>query len=329
MPKVANEEVGDVGYGLMGLTWRPDPLPEEQSFAAMRAALSNGCNLWNGAEFYGTPERNSLTLLRQYYDKYPEDADKVVLSVKGCLGPDHSLDCSPEGVRKSVTNCLDMLGERGKIAMFAPGRRDPKVPLQQTLRELDRFVQEGKIGGVALSEVSAKTIEQAAQITKIAAVEIELSLWQTDPLHNGITKVCKELGIPIMAYSPMGNGMLTGHIKSASDIPEGDIRRLLPRFKPENFEVNVKLVRALEKIAKRKNCTAAQLAISWVVTLSKRPDMPVIIPIPGATKAARLEENSRIFELTEEELQEIDEVLANHSIVGDRYPPEAQKLVNG
>lgn len=182
-----------------GLTWRAQPPSEEQAFAAMRAALASGCNLWNGGEFYGTPESNSLTLLKRYYTQYPEDADKVVLNIKGATRPGLQPDGSPEFVRQSVENCLKMLGERGRIDMFECARRDPKVPLEQTLGALAELVDEGKIGGVALSEVSAKTIREAAKITKIVAVEVELSLWSTEPLTNGIAEACAEFDIPITA----------------------------------------------------------------------------------------------------------------------------------
>jgi len=123
--------------------------------------------------------------------------------------------------------------------------------------------------------------------------------------------------------------MLTGQIKSIDDIPEGDIRKILPRFQPENFDTNLKLVRELEKIAKKRNCTSAQLALGWLRTLSKREGMPEIIPIPGATTAERVRENSTEMELTEEEMGEIDSILASCEVVGDRYHAHGMKLVNG
>lgn len=183
----------------VGLTWRSTIPSEEQAFTAMRAALAAGCNLWNGGEFYGGPEYNSMTLLKKYYEKYPEDAENVVLNVKGGVRPDLHPDGSPEFVKKSVENCLAMMGPRGKIDMFECARRDPNVPLADTLKALAELVDEGKIGGVALSEVNAETIREAVKITKITAVEIELSLWSTEPLTNGIAKACYELKIPIIA----------------------------------------------------------------------------------------------------------------------------------
>ncbi len=173
---------------------------EEQSFAAMRAALSTDCSLWDGGEFYGpSPDINSLTLLRHYFTKYPEDADKVVLNIKGALRPGLIPDGSPKFVRQSVERCVEMLGGKGKIDMFECGRRDPNTPLGTTLATLEELVNEGKIGGVALSEVNADTIRAAAKITKIVAVEVEVSLFCTDPLSNGIAKACGELDIPIIA----------------------------------------------------------------------------------------------------------------------------------
>ena len=130
-------------------------------------------------------------------------------------------------------------------------------------------------------------------------------------------------------YSPIGRGMLTGQIKSFNDIPENDFRRLTPRFQPGNFEINIKLVQELEKIAARRNCTPAQLALGWLVSLSKKEGMPAIIPIPGATTVERVEENSTVVELSEEDLKDIDSVLAKFEVVGDRYPAFAMKYMNG
>lgn len=165
----------------------------------MHAALTSGCNLWNGGEIYGTPDNNSLTLLKNYYTLYPENADKEVLNIKGATRPGLQPYGSPDYVIESVEDCLQMLGERGRIDMFECARRDPKVPLKETLGALAELVDEGKIGGVALCDVSANTIREAAKITRIVAVEVELSLWSTEPLTNGIAEACFELNIPIIA----------------------------------------------------------------------------------------------------------------------------------
>ncbi|OJD33770.1 aldo keto reductase [Diplodia corticola] len=326
MPQLNGQQVGTIGFGLMGLTAKE--IPEDQAFATMRKALERGCNVWNGGEFYGPPERNSLTLLKRYFAKYPEDAAKVSLNIKGCVLPGHKVAASREQVFASVNNCIDMLGDAKKIDVFEPARRDPNVPLEETLGAFEELIKEGKIGGVALSEVSAKSIREAAAIAKIQSVEIELSLWATDPLTNGILHACKELDIPVLAYGPVGQGMLAGKYKSFEDIPADDRRRDFPRFQRDNFEKNLDLLRALEKFAKNKNCTPAQLAIGWVLAISKRPDMPVIIPIPGATTAERVEENSTIVGITDEDMQEIDTILASFEVAGTRYPEQVMHMTN-
>ncbi|MCJ1238022.1 hypothetical protein MMC14_006010 [Varicellaria rhodocarpa] len=297
----------------------------------MHAATTSNCTLWNGGDLYGTPTHNSLTLLRQYYDRYPEDADKVVLNIKGAIRPGLKPDSTPKFLRENIAQCLEMPGPKGKIDMFECARRDPNVPLADTLLTLSELVDEGKIGGVALSEVSAATIREAANMTKIVAVEVELSLFSRDPLTNGIIKACAELDIPIIAYSPLGRGILTATISSPSSIPEKDMRKLLPRYQPDAFATNILLVNALSLIAQRKQCTPAQLALGWLLTLSKREDMPTIIPIPGATQEARVRENAgaAAVELSSEEMEEIDGVLEKYEVVGERYHAFGMKLVNG
>lgn len=366
MPQIAGQEVGPVGYGLMGeqlfrflnipqinqltapgFTWRPNPAPREQAFAAMRAALAKGANFWNGGEIYGTAEYNSMTLLAEYFEKYPEDAGKVVLSIKGGINiAQHRPDGSPEGIRRSLDNILSQLKGRKHLDVFECARRDPTVPLSVTFGVLDEeYVKTGKLGGISLSECSAATIEEAVKATKVVAVEVELSLWSTDVLENGVAAACAKHGIPLIAYSPVGRGvsasspspsrpagkrsltgraqMLTGQIKSIDDLPEGDMRRHFPRFQPEAFAVNLQLVGQVEALAAKKGCTPAQLAIAWCRALSRRPGMPTIIPIPGATTVERVEENATPVELTDGEMAEIDETLARFEVAGTRYPAGA------
>ncbi|KAL8281901.1 hypothetical protein RB597_009565 [Gaeumannomyces tritici] len=328
MSNINGQGVGPIGYGLMGLTWRATPVPEEQAFEAMKTALDGGCNFWNGGEFYGTPSYNSMVLLERYFAKHPEDADKVVLSIKGgvdvmALAPDGSAG----GVRRSIDSCLEQLEGRKKIDIFECARRDAKVPLSETLGTIQReYVETGKVGGVALSEVSAATIHEAVKVTKIVAVEVELSLWSLDVLHNGVAAACAQHGIPLVAYSPLGRGFLTGQVKSAADLPEGDFRHHLPRFQKENMDANAGLLATVQELASKKNCTPAQLAINWVRCLSGRPGMPQIIPIPGATAGSRVKENSTLVELTDADMSEIQEAISKFEVKGGRYPDGA--LIN-
>lgn len=317
---LAGSPVGSTGFGLMGLTWRPNPVSQDQAFAAMKAALDNGANFFNGGELYGTPERNSLHLLREYFEKYPGDAKKVVLSIKGGLVKGGMKpDGSPENVRRSIDECLTQLAGTKKLDLFECARVDPQTPIEVTMRTADEYVQAGKLGGISLSECSAETIRRAARVAKISAVEVEYSLWATEIQDNGVLKTCGELGIPIVAYSPLGRGFLTGQVKSRDDLAEDDHRRHLPRFSEENFPKNLDLIHQLEKLAKRKGCTPGQIGIAWVKAQSERDGNPVIIPIPGATTVERVKENLVDVDLSENDLKEIDSILASAEIHGERY----------
>ena len=331
MATILDQKVGPVGYGLMGLTWRGEHNPpQSQAFAAMDASLKAGANMWNGGELYGTPEHNSLHLLNEYFTKNPEAVDKVLLSIKGGVKPGKmEPDGTEAGVRRSVDECVRVLDGKKKVDIFECARRDPNVPIEETIGALAKLVQEGKIGGIGLSEVRAETIAKAAKIHPIAAVEVELSLWSTDILHNGIASICAELGIPIVAYSPLSRGMLTDvRPKKHSDIPQGMLKHF-PKFQEDVFEGNMRITEEVEKLANKKGCTTAQVAIAWVRGLSGRNGLGVIIPIPGATTEARVMENSKDVTLTEAEMDEIDEILKKIEIKGGRYPEAIGKLSDG
>ncbi|KAL7626104.1 hypothetical protein AAE478_002874 [Parahypoxylon ruwenzoriense] len=332
---INGKAVGPVGYGMLGLTrpgsWAPVQYPVAAE--AMKAALEHGANLWNGVELqgarltraqgihYGTSEANSLHLLKFYFEKYPEDASKVVLSIKGAFSIKNGPDGSPEGIRASVEESLRVLSGTKTIDIFGCARVDPKVPIETSIKTLAELVEEGKIGGIGLSEVGADTIRKAHAIHPISAVEIELSLFTPDPLHNGILDTCHELGIPIAAYSPVSRGWLTGEIRKLDDLHQDDFRRMLPRFKPEAFHQNLKLVEAVEEIAKRKGVTTAQVAIGWVCRQGA-------IPIPGSTRVERVIENTKPASLTDEEMSKIQKILDTLSISGERYGGVQEKFLN-
>ncbi|KAI1432622.1 pyridoxal reductase [Xylaria sp. CBS 124048] len=327
MVLILGKEVGSTGYGLMGLTWRAVPPSQEQAFAAMREAISQGNVFWNGGEIYGTPEYNSMTLLSAYFEKYPEDADKVILSIKGGMVPGAhpgtlKADGSPEGTRRSLDNIIRQLNGRKKVDLFEFARRDQTVDMRITFETIQKeYIDTGKIGGISLSEVRAETIHEAAKIAKICAVEVELSLFATEVFDNGVAAACAEYNIPLVAYSPICRGFLTGRFKTFEDIPQDSFVRHMPRFQlGGNFEHNIQLVHQVEALAQKKGCTLAQLAISWVRCLNGRPGMPVIIPIPGATTAERVKENAKEVVLTAEEMASIDTILAGFTTLGNRYP---------
>ncbi|KAI1360212.1 NADP-dependent oxidoreductase domain-containing protein [Xylaria arbuscula] len=312
---------GPVGLGLMGMTWRTNQTPDEQAFAAMKTAVNNGATFWSGADFYGTADPTAnISLIRRYFEKYPEDASKVTLSIKGCADPKtlHPTG-SRAATRASVENILRILGGVKEIDIFGPSRTDPNVATEETFAELKALVGEGKIKGVGLSEVGPETIKRAHAIIPLSAVEVEFSLWSTEILTNGVAATCKFLDIPIVAYSPLGRGFLTGQLKKLSDVPAGDVRLFMDRFQPENFDKNLELVDKLNAFAEKKGVTAAQLGLAWILSYSNTAECGTIVPIPGATTAQRVEENTKITELSAEEKAELEAILKSVKITGGRY----------
>ena len=321
MTTILGRPVGSVGFGMMNLTWRQDPIRDDQAFATLKAALKAGCNLWNAGIFYGTPEANSLQLLNRYFTRYPEDASQVILSIKGANVPGvMKIDGSKANISRSIDECLTILDGKKSIDIFEMARQDPDTPVEESIETMAQYVREKKIGGIGLSEVTAEQIRRNAALHPIAAVEVELSIQTPEILDNNVTSTCAELGIPIVAYSPLGRGLLTASINRLDDLDQNDIRRRLPRFSSSNIEKNAQLGAELQKIAKAKGCSPAQVAIAWARSWSGKPGMPVIIPIPGSTTEHRATENATIFDLTEEELQEIESLRKKHVAAGDRYP---------
>jgi pyridoxine 4-dehydrogenase len=311
-----------------GLTWRHgNPIPDEVAFKVLKAALANGANVWNGADFYGTPESNSLHLMNRYFTAYPEDASEVVLCIKSGIVDmaTFKIDCSAEGIRKFVDQSNEILDGRKKIDIFGPARIDPNVPVEVTVEALGKLVDEGKIGGIQLTEVSAATIRRAAKVYKIDMVEAEVSLWATDIFSNGVAETCAELGIAISAHSPLGAGIFTGSIKSLADM-SGIPHEHFPRFQDENLKKNLELVKELDSLAKVKKCTTPQLALSWIKAKSKQPGMPVIQPIAGARSEERVIDNCKEFPLTEKDMEDIDDILKRFPVAGGRFPEAAQKF---
>lgn len=311
-----------IGYGLMNHTWAPKQTPDEQAFAAIRASVDAGSTMLNSGEFYGQPEPTlNLQLLRRFYDAHPEYVDKTYLSVKGGLGfKDGAIDFTPnaseENLRRSVTNINETLGGKKKMDMFEMARVDQKIPIADAMRTLLKLRDEGHFKDIALSESAAETIRRAAKVAPIAGVEVEYSPWSLNIEHNGVIDACKELNIPIIAYSPLGKGFLTGSLKSPDDIPEGDHRKHFERFQPGNFEKNLELVDKLVSIAKNKGITPAQLALAWEIQ-----QCDLIYPIPGSTRVEGVKEalGALNVKLSKEDLDEIRKIVDNADVIGGRY----------
>ncbi|KAJ8101915.1 NADP-dependent oxidoreductase domain-containing protein [Lipomyces tetrasporus] len=320
--QILNKQIGAIGFGLMGFTWRPKQTPDDQAFATMKRAIEHGATFFNGGEFYGTPVPTlNLDLINRFFSKYPEYADKIVLSIKGGVDlKTFKPNGSAEFVRASVENIRKHLGEAKKLDLFECARVDPNVPIETTIAALAELVEEGLIGGISLSEVKAETIRRAAAVYKICAVEVEYSLWSTEARDLGVLSTCAELGIPVVAYSPLGRGFLTGQIRSRSDLDEGDMRLHFDRFSEQNFPVNLQLVDEVTKLAQRKGVKPSQFALSWI---KKHEDIIPglqIIPIPGATTVERVDENfAQVEPLTDDMFAEIEAILAKIEIKGGRY----------
>ncbi|KAL8933452.1 MAG: hypothetical protein Q9211_005778 [Gyalolechia sp. 1 TL-2023] len=339
---ITGKDVGHTGYGMMStsrpsaavkslklillllpdLTWRTTPIPDPQAFSTLNTALANNVTLWNGGELYGPPHANSLHLLARFCTANPSSASRVCLSIKGGLHTTKfmTMDGSRTNIRRCIDEDLRILDGTGlKIDIYEPARMDPNVPLEETINAIAEYIREGKVGGIGLSEVDAETISKAHAMHPIAAVEVELSLQSPDILTNGVAKTCGELGIPIVAYSPLGRGLLTGQVKGLSDIDKDDIRHRLPRFAPGAMETNAMLGVELSKMAEKKGCTAAQVALAWVRGWSGRDGVGEIVPIPGATTAERVEENAALVTLTEVEWNEVEAIRKGANVVGGRY----------
>ncbi|KAI0304549.1 aldo/keto reductase [Russula brevipes] len=314
--------VAKVAHGLMMMTWKPTPVPDEEAFAAIKAgidALPAGVKMFlNSGEFYGQGLTTAnLELLARFFETYPEYADRTFLSVKGGLVPGQlAVDGSRENLRRSVDAILKALRGTKKLDLFEPARRDSNYEIEHYAEVLNEMVKEGKFDYIGLSEVNAETVRRAHKVMPVAAVEIEVSLQAYEQQAKDVIATCNELGIALVAYSPLGNGLLTGQIKNLLDFEEGDFRRSYSRFQDGNIGHNLRLVDTLSAIANRKGITLAQLCIAWVGALGDN-----VIPLPGSSHAKRTLENLRAgnVELSTEDLGEIAQLLEKYPRKGARY----------
>ncbi|CDO72842.1 hypothetical protein BN946_scf185002.g27 [Trametes cinnabarina] len=324
--------VGKVAHGLMMMTWRDPnvPLPDEEAFEAIKAgvdAMPHGVKMFlNSGEFYGpNASTANLELLARFYEKYPEYVERTFLSVKGG-NKENSLvpDASPENLRRSVDKINTVLRGTKRVDLFECARVDDKVPIEDTIKTLVQLKKEGKFDHIGMSECSAATLRRANAVHPIAAVEIEVSLWSYEEETKKVIETAKELGIAVIAYSPLGRGFLTGSIKSPDNLAPQDMRRHFSRFQEENFKHNMAIVEALKVVAAKKGITPAQLCIAWVASRG-----PHIIPLPGSSSKQRNLENIAAgnIELTAAELAEIDEILARHTVKGGRYRDDVDPSV--
>src|SRR3954449_9749310 len=306
--------VSAIGLGCMGMSEFYGAGDDAESTRVIHRALDLGCTFLDTADMYG-PFTNERLVGRAIEGR----RDEVVLATK--FGNERredgswvGINGSPDYVRAACDASLQRLGI-DHIDLYYQHRVDTKVPIEETVGAMAELVKAGKVRYLGLSEAAAPTIRRAHAVHPIAALQTEYSLWMRD-VEDEILPTCRELGIGFVPYSPLGRGFLTGKFTRFEDLPADDFRRRQPRFQGDNFQKNLDLVRHVEDVASRKGCTPAQLALAWL--LHQGDD---IVPIPGTTRVANLEENVGALgvTLTEQDLGRIDAVFPKGVAAGERY----------
>ncbi len=318
----SNLEISAIGLGCMGMSEFYGETNEAESLETLERALELGLNFFDTADMYG-PFTNE-ELLGKFIQGRRE---KIVIATKFGIERDpndwtrRGINGTPEYVRKAVEGSLQRLGI-DEIDLYYQHRVDPDTPIEETVGAMAKLVEEGKIKYLGLSEAGAETLRRANAIHPISALQSEYSIWSRD-IEGEILQTCEELGVTLVAYSPLGRGFLTGRYKRREDLSADDYRHHTPRFQGENFEKNIELANKVEEIANRKSCPPAQLALAWVMQKGEN-----IVPIPGTKKVSRLEENlgALAVKLNAEDFAEIETL--SQMVAGLRYPEEYMGAVN-
>jgi aryl-alcohol dehydrogenase-like predicted oxidoreductase len=321
----SNLEVSALGLGCMGMSYGYGPAPDKQEMIKLiHAAVDLGVTLFDTAEVYG-PFTNE-ELVGEALDPLRE---KVVIATKFVFkrAADNEarwseLDSRPEHIREVAEASLKRL-RTDVIDLFYQHRVDPNVPIEDVAGTVKDLISEGKVKHFGMSEAGIQTIRRAHAVQPVTALQSEYSLWWREPEAETFP-VLEELGIGFVPFSPLGRGFLTGKIDENTTFDSSDFRNVVPRFTPEARRANQSLVELLNKVAERKNATAAQIALAWLLA-----QKPWIVPIPGTTKLNRLQENIEAveIELTAGDLEEINNAAKEIQVEGARYPESLQRMV--
>jgi len=317
----SNLEVSAIGLGCMGMSFGYGPPPDKQEMISLiRAAVERGVTFFDTAEIYGPFVNEELV-----GEALSPFRKQVVIATKFGFKTDpngpRGLDSRPEHIKQVAQASLKRLKVEA-IDLFYQHRVDPEVPIEDVAGAVKDLIREGKVKHFGLSEPGAQTIRRAHAVQPVTAVQNEYSLWWRRP-EAEVIPTLEELGIGLVPYSPLGKGFLTGKINQNTAFDSSDIRNIIARFTADARKANQALVDLLGKIAERKRATPAQIALAWLLA-----QKPWIVPIPGTTKLARLEENigAVAVELTPDDLREIETAAARITVQGARYPEHLEQM---
>ena len=317
--------VSALGLGCMGMSEFYGAHSDAESIATLHHALDRGVTLFDTADIYG-PYTNEELLGRALKGRRAQAFIATKFGfVRDPVDPEApAVDGRPARVAQACEDSLKRLGVE-YIDLYYLHRVDPKVPVEDTVGAMAQLVRAGKVRHLGLSEVSPQTLERAHGVHPITALQSEYSLWTRDP-EEGALEACERLGVGFVPFSPLGRGFLTGAIKSPDDFAADDYRRTNPRFQGENFTRNLALVGKVKELAADKGCSAAQLALAWVLAQGQH-----IVPIPGTRRLRNLDENLGALEvrLSDDELVQIDAVFPAGASAGARYSQAMLRLVRG
>lgn len=314
--------VSCLGYGAMGLTHGYGPATDRASaMALVRAAVERGVTFFDTAQVYGALNEEILGEALKSYRGQVVVATKFGFEL-GRPDGQQVLDSRPATIRQATEGSLTRLRVEA-IDLYFQHRVDPDVPIEEVAGTVGDLVREGKVKHFGLSEAGAETLRRAHAVLPVSALQSEYSLWWREP-ERDVLRVCEELGIGFVPFSPLGKGFLTGAIDEATTFASTDFRNIVPRFTADNRKANEVLVERLRAIAEGKGATPAQIAIAWLLA-----QKPWIVPIPGTTKLHRLDENlgAAALSLTPQDLAEIATALADVPAQGERYPAHLQECV--